>query len=134
MRAMVLERPRSPLVLRERPLPSPATGELMIEVKACGVCRTDLHVVDGELEHPALPIIPGHEIVGRVAAIGAGVRGFRPGERVGVPWLGATCGACAYCQAGSENLCDTPVLTRLHARRRLCIPHRCRRALLLFAR
>lgn len=111
MHAMVLERPRSPLVRRERPLPSPAAGELMIEVKACGVCRTDLHVVAGELEHPALPIIPGHEIVGRVAAIGAGVRGFRLGERVGVPWLGATCGACAYCQAGSENLCDTPVFT-----------------------
>jgi propanol-preferring alcohol dehydrogenase len=111
MRAMVLERPRSPLVLRERPLPSPAAGELMIEVKACGVCRTDLHVVDGELEHPALPIVPGHEIVGRVAAIGAGVQGFRLGERVGVPWLGATCGTCAYCQADSENLCDTPLFT-----------------------
>jgi propanol-preferring alcohol dehydrogenase len=111
MRAMVLERPGSPLVMRERPLPVPATGELLIEVKACGVCRTDLHVVDGDLEHPALPIVPGHEIVGRVAAIGAGVQGFSVGERVGVPWLGATCGHCPYCLADSENLCDAPVFT-----------------------
>src|SRR5665647_3158467 len=111
MRAMVLERPGSPLVMRERPVPALRAGELMIEVKACGVCRTDLHVVDGDLEHPALPIVPGHEIVGRVAAIGTGVQGFSVGERVGVPWLGATCGYCPYCLADSENLCDTPVFT-----------------------
>lgn len=111
MRALVLERPRTPLVLRERPLPVPGTGELSIEVKACGVCRTDLHVVDGELEHPKLPIVPGHEIVGRVTAIGTGVSGFTLGERVGVPWLGAACGVCSYCRAEAENLCDTPVFT-----------------------
>ena len=108
---MVLERPRSPLVLRERPLPAPGAGELMVEVKACGVCRTDLHVVDGDLQHPKLPIVPGHEIVGRVAAIGTGVEGFVLGDRVGIPWLGATCGTCPYCQADRENLCDTPLFT-----------------------
>jgi propanol-preferring alcohol dehydrogenase len=111
MRAMVLERPRIPLVLRERPLPQAGPGDLLIAVSACGVCRTDLHVVDGELERPRLPIVPGHEIVGRVAAIGEGVDGFTPGERVGVPWLGATCGVCPYCREGAENLCDAPVFT-----------------------
>ena len=111
MRAMVLDKPRAPLVMRERPVPTPAAGDLLVEVAACGVCRTDLHVVDGELEHPNLPIVPGHEIVGRVAAIGAGVGGFAIGERVGVPWLGATCGVCPYCNSGRENLCDAPVFT-----------------------
>ena len=111
MRAMVLDRPRTLLVLRERPLPAAGPGELLIAVGACGVCRTDLHVVDGDLTHPKLPIVPGHEIVGRVAAIGEGVAGFSVGERVGVPWLGATCGVCPYCRAGAENLCDTPVFT-----------------------
>ena len=111
MRAMVLDKPRTPLVMRERPVPTPAAGDLLVEVAACGVCRTDLHVVDGELEHPNLPIVPGHEIVGRVAAIGAGVGGFAIGERVGVPWLGATCGVCPYCNSGRENLCDAPVFT-----------------------
>jgi len=111
MRAMVLERSRTALVLRQRPLPAPGPGELMIAVSACGVCRTDLHVVDGELEHPKLPIVPGHEIVGRVAAVGRGVSGFSIGERVGVPWLGATCGVCSYCREGAENLCDAPVFT-----------------------
>ena len=111
MRAMVLERPRTALTLRERPMPTPVSGELLIAVGACGVCRTDLHVVDGDLTHPKLPIVPGHEIVGRVAAIGEGVAGFSVGERVGVPWLGATCGVCPYCRAGAENLCDTPVFT-----------------------
>ena len=94
MHAMVLDAPRSPLVMRERPRPVPAPGEILVKVAACGVCRTDLHVVDGELEHPKLPIVPGHEIVGRVAATGAGVSGFALGERVGLPWLGATCGIC----------------------------------------
>jgi propanol-preferring alcohol dehydrogenase len=111
MRAMVLDRPRTPFILRERPVPVAGAGELLIEVAACGVCRTDLHVVDGELERPKLPIVPGHEIVGRVVGIGAGVSGFALGERVGVPWLGATCGVCHYCRAGAENLCDAPVFT-----------------------
>jgi len=84
MQAMVLDAPRTPLVMRERPLPTPGAGEILVAVAACGVCRTDLHVVDGELEHPKLPIVPGHEIVGRVAALGAGVAGFSIGERVGV--------------------------------------------------
>jgi propanol-preferring alcohol dehydrogenase len=111
MRAMVLDRPKTPLVLRERPVPAADAGEMLIAVSACGVCRTDLHVMDGELEHPKLPIVPGHEIVGRVAGIGAGVDGFSLGERVGVPWLGATCGVCPYCREGAENLCDAPVFT-----------------------
>ena len=111
MRAMVLDRPKTPLIMRERDLPHPGAGEILLEVKACGVCRTDLHIVDGELEHPKLPLVPGHEIVGRVAALGQGVRSFNVGERVGVPWLGATCGVCRYCRSGEENLCDAPVFT-----------------------
>jgi propanol-preferring alcohol dehydrogenase len=111
MRAMVLDRPHTRLVLRERPLPRPAGGEILIEIAACGVCRTDLHVVDGELPHAALPIVPGHEIVGRVAAIGPGVTGLKLGERVGVPWLGSTCGTCPYCRSERENLCDHAVFT-----------------------
>ena len=111
MRAMVLDRPGAALVLQERPIPHPAPGEILIEIEACGVCRTDLHVVDGELPHPKLPIVPGHEIVGRVAAAGSDVTGFARGERVGVPWLGATCGVCPYCRDGRENLCDRPLFT-----------------------
>ena len=111
MRAMILERPRTPLLLRERLTPVPGPGELLVGITACGVCRTDLHVVDGDLPHPKLPIVPGHEIVGRVAAIGQGVAGFTVGERVGVPWLGGTCGHCSYCNGGQENLCDTPLFT-----------------------
>ena len=111
MRAMVLDRPHTPLAMRERPLPQPAAGEILIAIEACGVCRTDLHVVDGELPHPKLPIVPGHEIVGRVAALGSGVEGISLGERVGVPWLGATCGVCPYCRSGRENLCDDPLFT-----------------------
>jgi alcohol dehydrogenase, propanol-preferring len=111
MHAMVLDRPRMPLVMCERQVPQPATGEILVEIVACGVCRTDLHVVDGELPHPKLPIVPGHEIVGRVAALGEGVTGFTLGERVGVPWLGATCGVCPYCRSGRENLCDRPLFT-----------------------
>src|SRR5438067_1028767 len=111
MRAMVLEEPRTPLVLRERQNPAPAAGEILVEIAACGVCRTDLHVVDGELPHPKLPIVPGHEIVGRVAAMGEGAAGFAIGERVGVPWLGYTCGRCAYCRSGRENLCDHPLFS-----------------------
>jgi propanol-preferring alcohol dehydrogenase len=111
MRAMVLEQQRTPLVMRERRLPSAGRGELLVEVAACGVCRTDLHVVDGDLTEPTLPIVPGHEIVGRVVAVGEGVAGFTPGERVGVPWLGYTCGTCPYCRSGRENLCDRPLFT-----------------------
>jgi alcohol dehydrogenase, propanol-preferring len=108
---MVLDRPGTALVLRERPIPQPGPGEILIEIEACGVCRTDLHVVDGELPNPKLPIVPGHEIVGRVAAVGSDITGFARGERVGVPWLGATCGVCPYCRDGRENLCDRPQFT-----------------------
>ena len=111
MRAMVLDRPGRPLVLRERPVPQPGPGEILVAVSACGVCRTDLHVVDGELPHPKLPIVPGHEIVGRVAALGGGVAGFEIDQRVGIPWLGATCGICPYCRTNRENLCDAPLFT-----------------------
>jgi propanol-preferring alcohol dehydrogenase len=111
MRAMMLEQPRTPLVMREREAPSPAAGEILIEVAACGVCRTDLHVVDGDLQHPKLPLVPGHEIVGRIAAVGGNVGGLAVGERVGIPWLGFTCGVCAYCRNGQENLCDRPLFT-----------------------
>ena len=111
MHAMVLDRPGTPLVMRERLVPAPGRGEILIEVAACGVCRTDLHVVDGELTEPKLPIVPGHEIVGRVARLGQGVGGFAEGQRVGVPWLGHTCGVCPYCRDGRENLCDAPQFT-----------------------
>jgi propanol-preferring alcohol dehydrogenase len=111
MRCMQLERPGEPLRLVERPIPQPGNGELIVSVSACGVCRTDLHVVDGDLTQPKLPIVPGHEIVGRVAAVGHGVTEFEVGERVGIPWLGATCGICPYCREGAENLCDTPMFT-----------------------
>ena len=111
MRCMQLDRPGEPLVLRERPIPRPGPGELLIEIQACGVCRTDLHVVDGELPQPKLPIVPGHEIVGRVRALGQAVAGFTVGARVGVPWLGWTCGVCPYCREGAENLCDAPQFT-----------------------
>ena len=110
MVAMQIKTLREPLVRIERPVPQPGLGELLIEVAACGVCRTDLHVLDGEIA-AHYPIIPGHEIIGRVAAIGAGVEGFAMGQRVGVPWLGHTCGRCPYCRAGKENLCDAPLFT-----------------------
>ncbi len=109
MHAMVLERLRAPLMMRERPVPRPGPGEVLVEVKACGVCRTDLHVVDGELPDPKLPIVPGHEIVGGVAATGEGVSTPAVGARVGIPWLGWTCGICPYCRSGRENLCDRPL-------------------------
>jgi len=111
MHAMVLERLRAPLMMRERPVPRPGPGEVLVEVKACGVCRTDLHVVDGELPDPKLPIVPGHEIVGHVAATGEGVSTPAVGARVGIPWLGWTCGICPYCRSGRENLCDRPLFT-----------------------
>jgi propanol-preferring alcohol dehydrogenase len=103
---MVLERPGEPLQLTELPRPTPGPGQLLLRVHACAVCRTDLHVVDGELPSPALPLVPGHEIVGLVEARGAGADRFAPGDRVGVPWLGWTCGVCRYCRSGRENLCD----------------------------
>ncbi len=111
MRAMVLDRAKTPLVMRTLADPRPAPGEVLIGVRACGVCRTDLHVVDGELTEPKLPIIPGHEIVGEVVAVGEEVERFAIGERVGVPWLGHTCGVCSYCISGHENLCDAPGFT-----------------------
>ena len=111
MRAMILERPGSPLRAVELPVPAPAPGQLLLRVEACGVCRTDLHLVDGELPDPVLPMIPGHEIVGRVVAAGDGVDGFRSGQRVGVPWLGWTCGHCDFCRHGHENLCDAARFT-----------------------
>ncbi|WP_107991405.1 zinc-dependent alcohol dehydrogenase family protein [Breoghania corrubedonensis] len=111
MKAMVLEKVGTPLVARRRETPQPGPGEILVAVSACGVCRTDLHVVDGELPDVPVPIVPGHEVVGRVAALGAGVETFSPGARVGVPWLGHTCGACPYCESGRENLCDHPGFT-----------------------
>jgi propanol-preferring alcohol dehydrogenase len=111
MRAMVLEEPRRPLVMRERSLPEPAADEILVAIAACGVCRTDLHVVDGELPNPKLPVVPGHEIVGRIVAMGEGVTGLAIGQRIGVPWLGHTCGVCPYCRAARENLCDRPLFT-----------------------
>jgi propanol-preferring alcohol dehydrogenase len=105
MRAMVLEAPGTPLKEAELPRPRPGPGQLLVEVAACAVCRTDLHVVDGELTQPKLPIVPGHEIIGRVVQAGEGVAGFAIGQRVGIPWLGWTCGACTFCRSGQENLC-----------------------------
>lgn len=111
MHAMVLTAPGRPLRLEQREDPVPGPGEVRVKVSACGVCRTDLHVVDGELPAIAYPIVPGHEVVGRVDARGAGVTSLSIGERVGVPWLGYTCGECAYCAEGRENLCDRPRFT-----------------------
>jgi propanol-preferring alcohol dehydrogenase len=111
MQAMVLERLGEPLKLVERPDPAPGDGEVRVRVAACGVCRTDLHVVDGELPNPKLPVVPGHEIVGVIDAMGRGVDGLDIGMRVGVPWLGKTCGHCSYCRSGRENLCDDPLFT-----------------------
>ncbi len=107
MRAMICNAVHSPLVLRQdMAVPQPGPRQVRIRVHACGVCRTDLHVVDGDLPHPKLPLVPGHEIVGTVTDLGAEVSGLRPGDRVGVPWLGWTCGECHYCRSGRENLCD----------------------------
>lgn len=111
MKAMVLAAVGRPLSQRECPVPAPGHDQVLVEVAACAVCRTDLHVVDGELAHPKLPLIPGHEIVGRIVALGAGVAEFQIGERVGIPWLGHTCGTCHYCRTGRENLCDSPRFT-----------------------
>jgi propanol-preferring alcohol dehydrogenase len=111
MKAMVMFKPQTPLVWTELPDREPGEGQVRVKVLACGVCRTDLHVLDGDLPNPKSPIIPGHEIVGRIEAIGPGVSGLSLGERVGVPWLGHTCGVCPYCVAQRENLCDAPLFT-----------------------
>lgn len=111
MHAMVLTSLRTALEWTEMSDPVPGPGEIRVKVLACGVCRTDLHVVDGELPDPVLPIIPGHEIVGRIDRLGSGVAGLRVGERVGIPWLGHTCGVCPFCVAQRENLCDRPLFT-----------------------
>lgn len=106
MRAMLLDAPGRPLRQAELAMPIPGPGQVRVKVLACGVCRTDLHVVDGELTHPKLPLVPGHEIVGRVDAVGPGVWDLALGERVGIPWLGHTCGSCPTCRGGHENLCE----------------------------
>ncbi|MEF7612591.1 zinc-dependent alcohol dehydrogenase family protein [Aquincola sp. MAHUQ-54] len=111
MRAMVLRRQRSALVPESRTVPVPGPGQVRLAVLACAVCRTDLHVVDGDLPQPSLPLVPGHEVVGVVEALGPGACGLRLGERVGVAWLGHTCGSCAFCTRGRENLCDAPLFT-----------------------
>lgn len=108
---MVLDRPGAPLAYRECPTPQPGPAEVRVSVEACAVCRTDLHVVDGDLPFPGHPVIPGHEIVGRVAEAGPGGETLQAGQRVGIPWLGHTCGECEFCRRGMENLCDTPLFT-----------------------
>src|SRR5215218_4121478 len=109
MKAMVLRQIGARLRLEDLPDPEPGPGEVRVRVEACAVCRTDLHVVDGDLSDPKFPLIPGHEIVGTVDALGEGLGGFSFGERVGLPWLGHTCGHCPYCASGHENLCDDPL-------------------------
>lgn len=111
MRAMVLKRPGEPLRLQELPVPRAGPGQVLLRVRACGVCRTDLHVVDGELREPKLPLVPGHQIVGQVTDLGVGVTGLALGARIGVPWLGGSCGVCSYCASERENLCDAPRFT-----------------------
>jgi len=111
MRAMLFERAGDDLRLAEVPVPKPGPEQVLLRVSACAVCRTDLHVVDGELTNPKLPLIPGHEIVGTVAEVGASVSGFKVGDRVGVPWLGWTCSQCSHCRSGRENLCDRAKFT-----------------------
>src|SRR5512146_1671215 len=114
MKAMLFEQAGSPLQVAEVPVPVPGPDEVLIRVSACGVCRTDLHIVDGELGSPKLPLVPGHQIVGRVALLGERVERFRVGDRVGVPWLGSTCNGCRYCRSGRENLCDQARFTGYH--------------------
>jgi alcohol dehydrogenase, propanol-preferring len=111
MHAMVLEKPCSPLVYKQVPLPVPMEGEVLVKVMACGVCRTDLHIVDGELTEPKLPLIPGHEIIGEVVKAGAKATHVKIGELVGIPWLGYTCGVCKYCRNNQENLCENAKFT-----------------------
>jgi propanol-preferring alcohol dehydrogenase len=116
MRAMVLEKTGEPLILRCLAVPTPGPSQLLIQIRACGICRTDLHIFDGELTDPTLPLVLGHEIIGEVVATGDKVKGFSVGQQVGVPWLGGTCNHCVYCCSGRENLCDEAVFTgyRIH--------------------
>ena len=111
MRAAVLRKPGQALVEMDIPVPRPGAGQVLVRVSACAVCRTDLHVIDGDLTEAKLPIVPGHEVIGYVEAVGDGVDKLAIGDRVGIPWLGATCGVCRYCKAGTENLCDKPGFT-----------------------
>ncbi|MCK9504414.1 MAG: zinc-dependent alcohol dehydrogenase family protein [Porticoccaceae bacterium] len=111
MRAMLFEQQGSPLVLRDIPIPEAKAGQILLRVKACGICRTDLHVVDGDLKEPRLPVIPGHQVVGVVEKLGEGVTSFAMGQRLGVPWLGGSCGHCWFCSQGRENLCDHALYT-----------------------
>src|SRR5881296_2580612 len=106
MRAMVLDKPKQSLQLRDMPKPKPGRGQLLVRVGACAVCRTDLHVIDGELPNPKLPLIPGHQIIGKITAVGSDAKRFEIGDRVGVPWLAWTDEQCEYCRRGQENLCD----------------------------
>src|SRR5271163_4433313 len=132
MRAMQLQAPGQPLRAVDVPRPKPGDGKVLIRVSACAVCRTDLHVVDGELPNPKQPLIPGHEVVGRVAELGPKAARFRLGDRVGVPWLGWTCGTCSFCLSGRENLCENALFTGytldggyaeyMAADERFCIP------------
>jgi len=114
MKAMQLTAPRTALKLTELPVPKPGLGQILVKVRACGVCRTDLHVLDGDLTQGKMPIVPGHEIVGVVAETGPGVEQLKTGTRVGVPWLGYTCGKCRYCANGRENLCTAARFTGYH--------------------
>jgi propanol-preferring alcohol dehydrogenase len=114
MKAMQVITPGAPLAAVDVPMPQPGPGQVLVRVRACGVCRTDLHVADGELHEGKVPVTPGHEIVGEVAAAGEGVQGFAPGQRVGIPWLGWTCGRCRYCLTGRENLCAAARFTGYH--------------------
>src|SRR5688572_24705112 len=111
MRAMVLQSVQRSLLETEVPMTALHAGNVRVRVSACAVCRTDLHVIDGELPNPKLPLIPGHEIIGRIVELGAGVDGFALGERVGIPWLGWTCGECQFCRTGRENLCERALFT-----------------------
>lgn len=111
MRAMVFEGAGKPLQLQQVPVPEPASGQVLVRVKACGICRTDLHIIDGELDQPQLPLIPGHQIVGEVIELGEGVTHLSVGQRVGVPWLGSSCGHCEFCNHQQENLCDSAQYT-----------------------
>lgn len=111
MKAMVLIKPRQPLQLCDYPIPQPGKGQVLLKVQACAVCRTDLHIIDGELNQPKLPLIPGHQIVGTVAEVGAAVTALKLGQQVGVPWLGYHCGSCRHCQSDQENLCDKAQFT-----------------------
>jgi len=111
MRAMVLEEQRKPLVYKDLPVPEPGKGQVLIKVKACGICRTDLHVIDADLKEPRLPLIPGHEIIGHIVQTGGDVSDLQTSDLVGVPWVGYTCGVCKFCKAGKENLCDNAKFT-----------------------